>query len=152
MDEPKFFGHVLDAFEGFVDDELGPVHSSWHRRGLKVWFGDPDARASREHYEAQLIRVAGEAALEIGFHAEHRKETDNDAVLQRLAPHREQWKKALGADAEEGDFLGMEGWRRISEVWPPPDPDDPDSPIEIAARLADYVDTIEPLRRATLTR
>ena len=45
----------------------------------------------------------------------------------------------------------MDDWRRISEVWEPPDPDDPDAPIEIAARLADYVDAIEPLRRATLT-
>ena len=38
-------------------------------------------------------------------------------------------------------------WRRISEVWDAPDPDDPDATIEIAARLADYVIAIEPLRR-----
>ncbi len=116
-----------------------------------MWFGDTEPRSAREHYEAQLIRVAGDAALEIGFHAEHRKEADNEATLERLARHRKAWKTALGTDAEEGEFLGMQGWRRISEVWPPPDPDDPESPIEIAARLADYVDTIEPLRRATLT-
>ena len=152
MDEPAFFEHVLDAFEGFVDDSLGPVHSSWHRRGLKVWFGQSDGGAAREHYEAQLIRVGSDAALEIGFHAEHRKEADNEAVLDHLRTSRKRWEKALGPDMEEGEFLGMEGWRRISEVWPPPDPDDPESPIEIAARLADYVDTIEPLRRATLTK
>ncbi len=151
MDEPNFFGHVLDAFEGFVDDDLGPLHSSWHRRGLKVWFGEADSRNAREHYEAQLIRVSGDAALEIGFHAEHRKEADNEATLDRLAPHRRAWRKALGKNVEEGEFLGRQVWRRISEVCPPPDPDVPESPIEIAARLADYVDTFEPLRRATLT-
>ena len=144
-----FFEHVLDAFEGFVDDELGEPQSTWHRRGLKVWFGPTDGRAAREHYEAQLIRVDGEAALEIGFHAEHRSEADNQAALQRLEG-RPSWRRALGKHAEAGEFLGMHQWRRISEVWGPPDPDDPEVPIEIAARLADYVDAIEPLRRATL--
>lgn len=142
---------MLDAFEGFVDDTLGPVHSSSHRRGLKVWFGPDSGKAAREHFEAQLIRLDGEAALEIGFHAEHRTEAENEAALARLGPHRATWRKALGDDAVEGPFLGMETWRRISEVWPPPDPDDPEQTIEIAARLADYVDAIEPLRRATLT-
>jgi hypothetical protein len=126
------------------------VRSTWHRRGLKVWFGDSDSGAAREHYEAQLIRLDGEAALEIGFHAEHRREPDNEATLQRLAPHRKAWSRSLGDAAEEGVFLGMDGWRRISEVWPPPDPEDPEQTIEIAARLADYVDAIEPARRATL--
>lgn len=145
-----FFEHVLDAFEGFVDDGLGEPRSAWHRRGLKIWFGTSDGRAAREHYEAQLIRVQGEAALEIGFHAEHRSEADNQAAIDRLGG-RPSWRRALGTSAEAGAFLGMEGWRRISEVWEPPDPDDPEAAIEVAARLADYVDAIEPLRRATLT-
>ena len=146
----SFFEHVLDAFEGFVDDELGEPRSSWHRRGLKVWFGDADGRAAREHYEAQLIRLDGEAALEIGYHAEYRSPDENQQALDRL-DGRPGWRAALGPEAEAGPFLGMDDWRRISEVWEPPDPDDPDAPIEIAARLADYVDAIEPLRRATLT-
>ncbi|MEM7140887.1 MAG: hypothetical protein AAF548_07610 [Actinomycetota bacterium] len=148
--ERTFFEHVLDAFEGFVDEELGEPRSTWHRRGLKVWFGSSDGRAAKEHYEAQLIRRDGDAALEIGYHAEYPKEADNDAALERLGG-RPSWKRALGDEAESGAFLGMDGWRRISEVWDPPDPDDPEAPIEIAARLADYVDAIEPLRRATLT-
>ena len=148
--ERSFFEHVLDAFEGFVDDALGEPQSSWHRRGLKVWFGASDGPAAKEHYEAQLIRVDGEAALEIGYHAEHRSADENQTALDRL-DGRPSWRKALGSDAEAGPFLGMDVWRRISEVWEPPDPDDPDAPIEIAARLADYVDAIEPLRRATLT-
>ena len=114
-----------------------------------MWF-ETGADRGREHYEAQLIRLDGEAALEIGFHAEHPKEGDNDATLARLAPHRASWRRVLGDDAVEGEFLGMAGWRRISEVWAAPDPDDPEQPIEVAARLADYVDAIEPLRRATL--
>jgi hypothetical protein len=147
--ERSFFQHVLDAFEGFVDDELGEPQSSWHRRGLKVWFGTTDGSAAREHYEAQLIRNDGDYALEIGFHAEYRTEPENQAALDRLGG-RPSWRKALGQDAEAGPFLGNNGWRRISEVWETPDPDDPESSIEIAARLADYVDAIEPLRRATL--
>jgi hypothetical protein len=147
--ERSFFEHVLDAFEGFVDDRLGEPQRSWHRRGLKVWFGPAEGRAAREHYEAQLIRVDGEARLEIGFHAEHRSPAENQAALDRL-DGRPSWRTALGKDAEAGPFLGMDDWRRISEVWEPPDPDDPEAPIEIAARLADYVDAIEPLRRATL--
>ena len=147
--ERTLFEHVLDAFEGFVDDDLGEPHASWHRRGLKVWFGTADGRAAREHYEAQFIRLDGEPRLEIGFHAEHRAEADNQAALDRL-DGRPSWRRALGKPAESGPFLGMEGWRRISEVWDPPDPDDPEAAIEIAARLADYVDAIEPLRRATL--
>jgi hypothetical protein len=45
-------------------------------------------------------------------------------------------------------FLGVDRWRRISEIWEEPDPDDVDVAIEIAARLADYVSVLEPLRRA----
>ncbi len=67
-----FFDHVLDAFEGFADDAHGTVHASAHGRGLKVWFGPTDGRSAKEHYEAQLIRVDGGVACEIGFHAEHR--------------------------------------------------------------------------------
>ncbi len=154
----SFFEHVLDAFESFVDDALGEPQSSWHRRGLKVWFGPADATTAREqaspreHYEAQLIRVDGEAALEIGFHAEYRTEAENQAALDHLGDPDQAagWRARLGADAETGPFLGNDDWRRISEVWEPPDPNDPEVPIEIAARLADYVDAIEPLRRATL--
>lgn len=143
-----FFEHVLDAFEGFVDDALGQPHTNWHRRGLKVWFGDP-TMVAREHYEAQLLRVDGDPSLEIGFHAEHHDPADNEAALRRLL-ERPTWRAALGEEAEAGAFLGADEWRRVSEVWEPPDPDDPEAPIEVAARLADYVDAIEPVRRATL--
>ena len=149
MNERSFFDHVLDAFEGFVGDDGGTVHARSHRRGLKVWFGTTDGAAAKEHYEAQLIRVDGEAALEIGFHSEHPDPARNDAVLTRLLEGETAWRRTLGDDAECGPFLGVDGWRRVSEVWEPPDPDDPDAPIEIAARLADYAQALEPARVVT---
>jgi hypothetical protein len=135
---------VLDAFEGFASSVDGQMQSSSHRRGLKVWFDD----AKKEHYEAQLIKLpGGVVGLEIGFHSEHPKDDDNQAVLDRLIASEAAWREQLGAEAEAGMFLGADRWRRISEVWDAPDPDDPESSIEIAARLADYVIAIEPLRR-----
>ncbi|MGB8860127.1 MAG: hypothetical protein WCC60_12760 [Ilumatobacteraceae bacterium] len=139
-----FFETVRDAFEGFVAGVGGRRSSSVHGRGIKVWFDDD----TREHYEAQLIRVDGAVLLEIGFHAEHQKATLNDEVLQRLHTREQQWRSTLGTEAVAGEFIGRAGWRRISEVWPTPESDDIDEAIEVAARLADYVLAIEPARRA----
>ena len=127
---------------GVVDGEL---HSVAHKRGLKVWFDE----ATREHYEAQLIRLDGEPALEVGFHAEYPKVADNEAVLDRLTVTERRWRADLGDDPVAGEFLGADRWRRISETWEPPDPDDVDAMIEVAARLADYVTAIEPIRRSS---
>ncbi len=140
--ERSFFEEVLDAVEGFIDEDHGPLGSSAHRRGVKIWFGD----ATREHYEAQLIRAGDHAALEIGFHAEHPKNEANQGVIDRLESAEARWRPELGNDAVLGSFLGAGHWRRVSEVWDPPDPDDPEASIEVAARLADYVDAIEPCR------
>jgi hypothetical protein len=141
--ERQLFDWVLDAFEGFAHDVDGPLHSTSHRRGLKVWYGD----AKREHYEAQLIRTGDGARLEIGFHAEYPKPEENDVVLARLLAVEDEWRPELGAEAVAGPFIGADHWRRISEVWEAPDPDDPETAIEIAARLADYVIALEPVRR-----
>ncbi len=136
---------MFDAFEGFASPVEGELQSSSHRRGLKVWYDD----AKKEHYEAQLIKLAGgDVGLEIGFHSEYPKDDDNQAVLDRLVAAEATWREQLGSEAEAGMFLGADRWRRISEVWEAPDPDDPESSIEVAARLADYVIAIEPLRRA----
>lgn len=143
--ERSFFHQVLDVFEGMVSGQVdGELHSTAHRRGLKVWYDE----ATREHYEAQLIRRDGEAALEIGFHAEYPKVADNEAVLERLVAVESTWRGGLGDEPAAGEFLGADRWRRISETWEPPDPDDVDSAIEVAARLTDYVTVIEPLRRS----
>jgi hypothetical protein len=117
-----------------------------HSRGLKIWFDD----ASREHYESQLINVDGVPQLEIGFHVEYPKAPQNDDVLRRLLAVEEVWRPELGDEAVAGEFLGRAGWRRISEVWPVPDSDAIDEAIDTAARLADYVTVLEPLRRTSL--
>lgn len=140
-----FFETVRDAFEGFVADVPGQHNTYVHSRGLKAWFDDD----TREHYEAQLIRVDGAVQLEVGFHAEHPKAPLNDAVLQRLLAAEATWRKVLGDEAVAGDFIGRAGWRRISEVWPATETPDIDEAIEVAARLADYVNAIELARRAT---
>ena len=103
----------------------------------------------REHYEAQLIRLDGEVVLEIGFHAEHAKPAENDAAIDRLAAAEGAWRRALGAEPVAGPFLGRQGWTRVSETWTAPGFDDIDEVIEVAARLADYVNTLEPVRRST---
>jgi hypothetical protein len=142
--ERSFFHQVQDVFEGFVIDVGGTLRSTAHPRGIKVWVDD----ATREHYEAQLIGVDGAIVLEVGFHAEHAKVDDNDAVLDRLLDHEQVWRRELGGEPEAGVFLGVDRWRRISEIWEVPDPDDIDVAIEIASRLASYVSVLEPRRRA----
>ena len=149
--EQGVFDHVRDAIESLLGDDHGELHGSSHRRGVKIWFGAADGRLAKEHYEAQLIAHDGGAALEIGFHAEHRDPADNDRVLAGLLDVEPTWRPALGDTAVAGGFLGRDGWTRISEVWAAPDPEDPDAPMEIAARLADYVDAIEPLRQTAPT-
>lgn len=142
--ERSFFHQVQDVFEGFVIDVGATLHSSAHNRGVKVWCGD----ATREHYEAQLVRIDGDLVLEIGFHSEYPKVGENEAVLGRLLDAEHVWRRELGDEPEAGVFIGADRWRRISEVWEEPDPEDVDAAIEIAARLADYVSALEPLRRA----
>ncbi len=140
--ERSFFHEVLDVFEGIVGTAAGSTQSIVHRRGLKLWFGD----ARREHYEAQLVRLEGTVMLEIGFHLEYPKPDENDELLGLLMRHESAWRGELGDEPESGEFLGSTAWRRISEVWDTPDFHDVDAVIEVGARLADYVATIEPLR------
>ena len=136
--EQSFFHQVQDVFESFVIDVGGTLHSTAHPRGVKVWYDD----ATREHYEAQLIRVDGKIVLEVGFHAEHPKVEKNEAVLNRLLAHEHVWRAELGGEPGVGVFIGVDRWRRISEIWEAPDLDnidDPDASIEITARLSDCV-------------
>ncbi len=148
--ELELFDEVAEALRGMVDPTIGELRVRARRWGVKVWFGP--AEPPREHYEAQVIGArdvpaAEVVAIEIGFHAEHRDETANEAALGTLVRHQERWRTALGPDAVAGPFLGgAEHWRRLSETWPDPDLSDPDLGMEIAARLADYLDAIEPLR------
>jgi hypothetical protein len=117
-----------------------------------VWFGP--AKPTREHYEAQVVSphaVDGAAVLglEIGFHAEHPKVAENDRVLDVLLKGEKRWRKVLGTSVVAGPFLGRAGlWRRVSETWADPDLAEPELGMEVASRLADYIDALEPLLRA----
>lgn len=142
--DPSFFHQVQHVLEGFVIDVEGTLHSTAHPRGIKVWYDD----ATKEHYEAQLVRVDGTIKLEVGFHSEYPKVEANDAVLTRLLAKEKVWRRELGGEPTAGVFIGADRWRRISEIWEEPDTDDADAAFEIAARLADYLSVLEPLRRA----
>jgi len=149
--ELALFEEVADAVRGLLPRELGEVRCRPRRYGIKVWFGP--TTPPREHYEAQVIGPdavddAKVLALEVGFHAEHPQVADNDAVITRLLGCEVRWRKELGGEAEVGAFLGRaDVWRRISETWPDPDLESVELPFEVAARLADYVIALEPVRR-----
>jgi hypothetical protein len=146
------FDEVAEALRGLVPRELGDVHTRAQRYGMKAWFGTETP--PREHYEAQVIGAkyvddASVLAVEIGFHAEHKRPEDNEQSLARLVAHEKRWRRALGDAAVAGAFLGRpDDWRRVSETWADPDLSDPDMAIELATRLTDYITTLEPLRRA----
>ena len=150
--ELGFFDEVAEAVRGLTAGDRRDMRQQARRWGLKAWFGTE--RPSREHYEAQLIAPDGVdgatvAALEIGFHAEHPDAEDNDAAIARLMAGQDGWRQALGDDAVVGAFLGrFPEWRRVSEAWPDPDLDDPELAVQVALRLTDYIDALEPLRRS----
>lgn len=147
--ELGLFDEVGELVRALAPEGLGEVRVRAHRRGVKVWFGDP--KPSREHYEAQLIprRFVDSTegvAMEVGFHAEHRDPADNAAALTRVLASESTWRKALGPEAEAGPFLGADQWTRVSETWIEPDIDDPELAFELASRLVDYLISIEPAR------
>ena len=150
MIDRSLFGDVADAMRGLVAEDLGPLRCSHHRYGIKVWLG-PE-KPPREHYEAQIIGRdhapgASVVALEVGFHSEHQKETDNEAVISDLLRSEPQWRPELGDEAVVGTFLGRaEHWRRVSEIWADPDLADPVIVLEIGTRLTDYLTALEPHR------
>lgn len=148
------FDDVLLLVRGGLPAPLGTPHAQPGRWGVKLWFGDE----TKEHYEAQVLTArhvegARRHAVEIGFHAEHKKPEDNVAVLDRLLAEERRWRRALGDDAVAGAFLGRTAsWRRLSETWADPDLADPDVVVEIAARLGEYVAALEPVRRRAAGR
>jgi hypothetical protein len=150
--ELHLFDEVAFALRGMVPPGLGALHHRAHRYGIKAWFGEPEP--PREHYEAQVVGAkhvpgARTLALEVGFHAEHRREEANDEVLARLRAAEARWRKVLGPAVVLGPFLGRaDDWRRASETWPDQDLGEPDLALEIASRLVDYATAFEPLLRA----
>jgi hypothetical protein len=149
--ELGFFDEVAEAVRSLVGRDRVDMRQQARRWGLKAWFGTD--RPGREHYEAQVIAPDGvdgatALALEIGFHAEHPDGAENEAAIARLVAGQDRWRAVLGDDAVVGPFLGrFPHWRRVSETWADPDLGDPDLPVQVALRLADYIDALEPLRR-----
>lgn len=148
--ELPLFDQVADVVRSLTPEELGELKMSTHRRGIKVWFNTE--KAPREHYEAQLLarrHVDGSEgmALEIGFHAENRETEKNTSAIDGILTTEKKWRKILGKDAEVGPFYGADNWRRVSEAWLEPDLEDPELTFEVASRLVDYLEAIEPARR-----
>lgn len=151
--ELPLFEQVGELTRTLVTEEIGALRFRAHRRGVKVWLDHhtQDDRPPRLHYEAQVIPrrfvddVEG-AALEIGFHAEDGDQAVNDDALERLRAHENQWRGDLGDETEAAPFLGRpDDWRRCSETWIEPDLDDEEVAFEIASRLADYVNALQPI-------
>ncbi len=149
--ELPLFDEVGEVLRGLVPPELGGLRCKHHRYGIKVWFGP--AKPTREHYEAQVIGAqhvadAPALAIEVGYHAEHRDPADNDRALANLVAQDKRWRRKVGGEAVAGAFIDdRHGWTRVSETWPDPDLEDPDLPMDLATRLADYITALEPLRR-----
>ena len=148
MDLP-LFDQVADVVRSLTPEELGDLKLRTHRRGIKVWFNTENA--PREHYEAQLLarkHVDGKdgMALEIGFHAENPDATANATTLADIRKSEKTWRKILGKNAESGEFYGAANWCRVSEAWLEPDLEDPELSFEVASRLVDYLEAIEPAR------
>jgi hypothetical protein len=150
--ELGLFDEVGEAVRGLIPPDLGTVRFKAHRYGVKLWF-DTDA-APREHYEAQVIGArhvpdATVLAIEVGFHSEHSKVQENEAVLSRLLERERAWRKVLGKDAVAGPFLGRaDQWRRVSETWPDPDLSDNALCMEVALRVTEYMTALEPALRS----
>ena len=139
-----YFTEVADAALGIASTEFAGGTARIRRYGVKIWFGDEP----KEHYEAQVISGA---QLEIGFHSEHPKVEQNQAVLDVLMRHEATWRSELGDEAIAGVFLGdrTQRWRRISEVWPDEGTFEQEVAMEVGDRLATYIVELERIRQAT---
>ena len=145
------FDQVADALQAMVSPDLGELRTAPRRWGIKVWFDDE--QCPREHYEAQVVGprhvpAAEVLAIEVGFHAEHPTPADNDDAIAPLLAQQAAWRSELGTEPEIDEFLGRTGWRRVSETWLDPDLADPELCFELADRLAHYLESLEPHRRA----
>jgi hypothetical protein len=151
--ELQLFDLVRDGLVALLPSELGEWHARSHRYGIKVWFGTA-SKPAREHYEAQVIGArdvpdAQVLALEIGFHAEHPDPAENQRAIAILTRAKKRWTRVIGSEAVAGAFIGRrDDWQRLSETWADPDLSDPDLPMDVATRLADYITALEPVRRA----
>lgn len=138
-----FFEAVAEIVPGLLDGQPRDHDLKATGWSVKVWFDEP-----REHYEVQWLNGRD---VEVGFHAEHRDEARNEAVLAAFARAEPAWREALGDEPVAGRFVGgrPEHWRRVSEVWEAADLTSVDLAMEAADRLAAYTEALEPLRTSS---
>jgi hypothetical protein len=157
--ELGFFENIGEVARLGLDIEVDDLHMRAHKYGVKVWFGEE--KAAKEHYEAQIVstrHLTGNdgIVLEIGFHAEHRDVSLNQAALDKVLAQSQRWAEVIGTcvvapadithdEAVADQFLGNSTWRRISETWVDPDMSDTELSIEAGARLADYINCFQPI-------
>ena len=145
--ELHLFDQVADAVASLIAPEYEHYRQRSHRYGLKIWFGPQ--KPTRDHYECQMIdrrHLDGQAgwAIETGFHTEFADPAANDVIIDRLRSAEKTWRRKLGPDAELGPFLGRgDEWYRLSETWI--EPETPDLVLELAGRLTDYIEVLQPL-------
>jgi hypothetical protein len=97
---------------------------------------------------ADNVEDATVLALEVGFHAEYPQVADNEEVIAHLLGCEDCWRPVIDDEVVARPFLGRpDVWRRLSETWPEPDLSDADLALELAARLIDYVTSLELVRR-----
>lgn len=142
------FAQVDDIVRSLCGPDSDDLRSRVHRSGIQLWFGSD--KPTRLHFEAQVLgrkKVDGTdgLALEVGFHAEDRDESVNEAVLATLAAAEAGWRPMLGDEATAGVFFDADRWRRLSDVWIEPDLSGDDVAFDIASRLVDYLDAIQPV-------
>lgn len=146
----SFFDQVDDEVRGLLARKHPGFDSVRSGQLIKLWYGDPAI-----HFEAQWITKrwiprglgkGGESVAEVGLHVETKSRKVNDSVLESLVKKERSWRRHL-PDAEAGKAIGPNGasWRRISELIPLDDEDDPDLAGELAERLAVYVRALKPL-------
>lgn len=137
-----FMEFAEDAAIGFGLNDFGLLATNgWVN--LKV----APSPGHKEHFELQIFRTKQGMGIEIGFHAEHKDATMNEAAVAALAKYEKTWRKVLGADPVLGPFAqGAKNWRRVSEVW---DGMTFDGGVAVDAgeRLVAYVSALAPVLR-----
>ncbi len=106
---------------------------------VQLYYDDP-----RIHYE--VWNLGGRRGrLEIGLHCESRDVGLNARLLEGLSAHLFEIKAQLGAsfEAEPWD----KGWTKLYETIPL-EPFDTDYVERVAARMAQVMDVLEPIRRS----
>jgi hypothetical protein len=130
----SFLRQVADELPAHLPPALRGYDAQQWGRFYKIWYGD-----RKIHYEVQFL---SRRELQIGLHLEADEKT-NEEVAGTLERRRARIRKALGEDASVGSHGPK--WRFLAESWRGGELTGEDAAIEAAARLAEYVRTLQPL-------